>query len=99
MPTYVFKCNKCSQVYEELTSYDPTGKYKDVKCPNCNSIKKVRTYDYDVACTFDDPKSSHKWEKFTYRAGHNMNAAQELRRTAEAKSHMGTDPYNFKKLG
>jgi len=98
MPIYNFKCLKCSEEYEELTSYDETGKYKDIKCPQCKSKKKLRTFDYDITCTFGNPKESSKWDNFGYRAGHNMEKAKSERRAAETKSHMGTNPYSNKKL-
>jgi DNA-directed RNA polymerase subunit RPC12/RpoP len=98
MPIYHFKCLKCSEVYDELTVYDETGKYRSVKCPNCKSKQKEKTYDYDVTCTFSNPKESSKWDNFGYRAGHNMEKAKADRRAAEAVSHMGTDPYNHSRL-
>lgn len=98
MPIYKFKCLKCSVTYEELTDYDETEKYKGVKCPQCKSKRKQRTFDYDIAVTFTNPKESSKWDNFSYRAGHNMEGAKTCRREAEAKSHMGTNPYNSKKL-
>ena len=98
MPIYRFECLKCSRTYEELTDYDETDKYKDVKCPQCKSKKKKRTFDYDIAVAFTNPKESSKWDNFSYRAGHNMENAKATRRAAESKSHMGTNPYNSKKL-
>ncbi len=98
MPTYRFKCLKCSIAYEELTSYDATEKYKDVKCPQCKSKRKERTFDYDVGVAFGNPKESSKWDNFSYRAGFNMEKAKGDRREAAKKSHMGTDPYNHSRL-
>ena len=98
MPTYRFECLKCSETYEELTSYDESGKYKSIKCPNCKSKKKRQRYDYDVCITFTNPKESSKWDNFGYRAGHNMENAKAERRAAQSKSHMGTNPYKNKKL-
>ena len=98
MPIYQFECLKCSARYEELTSYDESDKYKDVKCPQCKSKKKKRTFDYNVSLTFGNPKESSKWDNFSYRAGHNMEKAKTERREAEGKSHMGKNPYNSKKL-
>ncbi|NIQ16892.1 MAG: hypothetical protein GTO02_21665 [Candidatus Dadabacteria bacterium] len=98
MPIYKFQCLKCSCNYEELTNYDETEKYKDVKCPECSSKRKKRTFDYDVTATFSNPKESSKWDNFGYRAGHNMEKAKSERREAEAKSHMGSNPYKSKKL-
>lgn len=98
MPTYKFTCKKCSAVYEELTSYDKTEKYKDVKCPQCNSKRKERNYSYGVAITFGNPKESSKWDSFSYRAGYNMEKAKGERREAAKRSHMGADPYNTPRL-
>lgn len=98
MPIYRFECLKCSCAYEELTESDESGKYKWIKCPQCKSKKKKRTFDYNVAVAFTNPKESSKWDNFTYRAGHNMENAKATRRAAESKSHMGTNPYNSKKL-
>ena len=42
---------------------------------------------------FADPKDTSKWDNFSYRAGYNLEAAQDLRKAAEADSHMGTEPY------
>lgn len=98
MPIYKFKCLKCSETYEELTEYDETDKYKEVKCPQCQSKRKKRAFNYDVAITFTNPKESSKWDNFSYRAGHNMENAKAERRAAESKSHMGTNPYKNGKL-
>lgn len=96
IPVYNFKCLKCACSYTELTSWDETEKYKGVKCPNCKSKKKKRTFDYDISCAFTNPKESSKWDNFSYRAGYNMETAQSDRRKAASKSHMGTNPYpNF----
>lgn len=93
MPIYNFACLKCSKNYEELTNYDEKGKYKDVKCPHCHSKRKERLFNYSVSVTFDKPKESSKWDNFEYRAGYNMESAKADRRAAEAKSHMGSNPY------
>ncbi len=98
MPIYRFECDKCNEVYEEITSYDESGKYKGVKCPKCKSKKKHRRFDYEVAVTFADPRDTSKFDNFSYRAGWNMNKAKGERRAAESKSHMGTNPYSSKKL-
>jgi|SRR5581483_3949710 len=98
MPVYTFTCLKCDSSYDELTNYDSSGKYKDVRCPNCKSKKKVKDFGYEVCCTFGNPKESSKWDNFEYRAGYNMEKAKNDRRAAESKSHMGTNPYKNKKL-
>lgn len=98
MPIYRFQCLKCSADYEELTEYDENDKYKGVKCPQCESKNKKRTFNYNIAVTFSNPKESSKWDNFGYRAGHNMEKAKSDRRAAESKSHMGSNPYNSPKL-
>lgn len=98
MPIYKFECTKCNEVYEEMTSYDESGKYKGIKCPACKSKRKRRRFDYDVAITFADPTNTSKFDNFSYRAGHNMEKAKTERRNAESKSHMGKNPYKSKKL-
>lgn len=98
MPIYKFLCLKCSETYEELTSYDKSGKYKSIKCPQCKSKRKERTFDYNVTATFSNPKESSKWDNFEYRAGFNMEKAKGDRRAAESKSHMGSNPYPNSKL-
>ncbi len=97
MPIYDFVCLRCEKRYEELTQYDEKGLYKKVKCPYCKSKRKSKTYDYNITCTFDNPKESSKWESDTYREGYNMAKAKAERRAAEAKSHMGTNPYGHVK--
>jgi len=80
-------------VYEELTLYDEKGKYPKVKCPKCKSKRKNKLYNHGVAVSFDNPKESSKWDNFGYRAGYNMNKAQDERRAAQKASHMGMNPY------
>ena len=43
---------------------------------------------------FDHPENSSKYDNWEYRHGHLMAKAQNERRQAEARSHMGTNPYN-----
>lgn len=45
------------------------------------------------AINFTNPKESSRWDNFEYRAAHNLVQAQEERRNAESKSHMGATPY------
>ena len=92
MPIYEFKCKKCDIVYEELTGYDKTEKYKGIECPDCGSKSKIKLLSgYGVA--FGNPKDTSKWDSRSYRAGHNHERALGERRMAEAASHMGTNPY------
>lgn len=95
MPLYDFQCKSCDKKYEEFSKYDATEKYTSVKCPHCNSKKKSKIPSR-FSMKFDDPKSSSKWDNFSYRAGFNMEKAQDERRSAEQLSHMGSsdDIYN-----
>lgn len=97
MPTYRFQCKKCDEVYEDLTSYDETGKYKDVKCPKCNSKKKNQLA---TACNFlfSNPVGSDRWTSdgtgHDYRYNYNRPKVKKQREMAEKASHMGTQPYS-----
>lgn len=93
MPTYTFYCKACFKSYSDLQPFDPTGKYKDVKCPHCNSKKKSQT-PTAPKIKFTNPTDTSKFDNFSYRAGYNLDKAQDLRRAAESQSHMGSDPYN-----
>jgi DNA-directed RNA polymerase subunit RPC12/RpoP len=93
VPTYTFYCKACFKEYSDLQPFDPTGKYKKVKCPNCNSKKKSQTPTVPKI-KFTNPKDTSKFDNFSYRAGYNLEKAQDLRRAAESESHMGSDPYH-----
>jgi DNA-directed RNA polymerase subunit RPC12/RpoP len=93
MPNYVFKCVKCAKVYEDLVSFDPTGKYQKVKCPNCKSRRKLKMPTTCSEVIFTNPRGTRKADSFSYVAGHNMAQAKDERRKAEAASHMGAAPY------
>lgn len=83
-------CKKCNCEYEELTSYDSSGKYPSVKCPKCKSKKKEKA--------FGVPYIMNTWSQnniFDIAAGKNMERAQAERRAAEAASHMGQSPFGF----
>lgn len=92
LPTYNFECKNCNKIYETLASFDPKGKYASVSCPHCNSKKKKKLLN-DANIKFAQPKDTSKFDNFNYRAGYNLEQAQNLRRDAQASSHMGTDPY------
>lgn len=92
MPIYSFKCKKCQKTYDDLLDFDPTGRYKDAKCEHCGSKKKEKL-SHNCAIAFANPQDSSKWESFSYRAGKTMEDAKDLRRRAEAQSHMGDQPY------
>jgi DNA-directed RNA polymerase subunit RPC12/RpoP len=92
MPSYCFQCGKCKKEYSDLVSFDPSGKYKDTKCTSCGS-KKKKMLPTAAKLKFSNPTDTSKFDNFSYRAGYNLEAAQDLRKSAEEVSHMGTDPY------
>lgn len=96
MPMFEFKCKKCNNQYETLTSFDKTGKYSKVACPKCNSKKKENLISL-CQHTFSDPVGTDKWNSDStghdYRFKHNTPKVKAERERAEALSHMGADPY------
>lgn len=93
LPNYNFQCKECKKEFSDLQPFDPKGKYPDVRCPKCNS-KKKKLMPSSANLKFSNPQDTSKWDNFSYRAGYNLESAQDLRREAEASSHMGKDPYN-----
>ena len=94
MPTYSFGCLKCKKEYDTLTNFDSSGKYKDVVCPSCGSKKKKQQMTFISNIHFTNPTDTSKFDNFGYRAGYNLEQAQNLRRKAEEASNVGTKPYN-----
>jgi putative FmdB family regulatory protein len=92
MPSYTFECGKCKKSFTDLVPFDPSGKYKNTECTHCGS-KKKKLLPSAPNLKFADPKDTSKWDNFSYRAGYNLEAAQDLRKAAEEGSHMGTAPY------
>lgn len=93
MPSYDLQCKKCETVWDELTSMKEADKViKSAKCPVCGSKKKTRLLSAPNL-KFANPRESSKWDNFGYRAGYTMDEAKDLRRNAEAKSHVGPNPY------
>ena len=94
MPFYDFECHKCHQIFEDMCPYDEAGEYPGVSCPNCQSNKKSRIFSAcNINVKFSNPKDTSKWDNFSYRAGYNMEKAQNERRAAQEASHMGGRPY------
>jgi putative FmdB family regulatory protein len=99
MPNYDFQCKskKCGKHYEEMASYDETGKYPSVSCPHCGSKRKLRLV---TACNFQfaNPEGTDRWNSESgghgYRFQHNLPKVINERMRAEQASHMGTDVYN-----
>lgn len=92
MPVYAFTCSSCKKNYDDFTNFDLTGKYKDVKCPHCNSRKKKQNLTA-ANLKFANPQDTSKFDNFSYRAGYNLDKAQNERRAAESASHVGAAPY------
>lgn len=88
MPVYEFRCLDCHKDYERVARYDPSGTYSEIACPSCESKKKKKKVSMPVVMGTDSRNSL-----FENRAGKNMEKAKDLRRKAEAASHMGADPY------
>jgi putative FmdB family regulatory protein len=96
MPLYDFKCLRCETVYEERVEYDETGKYKKVKCPECNSTRKEKLISAP-AFNFTNPEGTDRWNSadkgHDYRFKHKQPSVKKEREQAEAFSHMGSNPY------
>jgi DNA-directed RNA polymerase subunit RPC12/RpoP len=100
MPIYMFECKneECGVTYEELTSYDETGKFEGVKCPNCGSEEKILQ---PTACNFNftNPIGTRRWRSHDYRFRHNLpNVIKERERAEQAANKdsglTSADPYN-----
>lgn len=96
MPIYTFRCKKCNEAYEELVSYDATGKYKSVKCPACNSKSKEKLVDC-ASFAFTNPVGTDRWNSeaqgHDYRYRYKAPAVAKEREMAQKLSHVGPNPY------
>ena len=88
MPTYDFCCTACKHVYDDLCPFDEKGKYPSVSCPKCKSKKKSRVYNFCNIVLKGTSSTSHE-----VAFGYKYEQAQELRKKAEAESHMGGGGY------
>lgn len=95
MPHYEFSCKKCLKIFDEIVTYDATGKYAKLKCPYCGSKKKdklISMYSFQ----FTNPEGSDRWNSeatgHDYRFKHNIPKVKKEREMAEALSHM-PNPY------
>ena len=93
---YDFECKKCHHVYDALTEYDETGKYKKLKCPDCGSKSKLKLMSAP-SFNFSNPEGTKRWNNVStghdYRFKHNIPKVKQERAMAEAMSHMGGNPY------
>jgi putative FmdB family regulatory protein len=96
MAFYEFECKKCGAYYEELTSFDETGKYKGVKCPACNSSRKTKLVSMGNF-NFSNPVGTDRWtsdgQGHDYRFRYVQPKLKKDRETAEKLSHVGKNPY------
>lgn len=96
MPVYEFECKKCKVVYDALSNFDKTGKYKNVICPECGSKSKKKMMS-SPNFAFSNPEGTDRWNNTStghdYRFKHKIHKVKQERKIAEAVSHMGTDPY------
>jgi len=96
MPNYDFRCKKCSETYSDFSKYDPTEKYKDIKCPNCNSNKKELLLGAP-SYKFNQPVGTDRWTSDStghdYRYKSVLPRIKKEREMAEKASHMGPTPY------
>lgn len=96
MPKYDFECKKCKCTYEELTSFDETGKYPGVECPECGSKSKVKIMS-SCSYSFANPVGTDRWtsdsQGHDYRYKHNIPNVAKQREAAKAASHVGPNPY------
>jgi len=94
MPLYNFECQKCDTIYEELvSSYDKTGKYPTIQCPECGSKSKIKLMTTPAAAIFKNPVGCDKWcNSHEYRARCKMEQGAADRQFAEKHSHVG-NPY------
>ena len=97
MPRYDFECKKCHILYEENVKYDPTDKYKDVKCPQCGSKSKEKQFPL-CGYAFGNPVGTDRYtsdaQGHDYRFHHNLPNVIAQRQAAEMASKSGPDVYN-----
>ena len=96
MPNYEFRCKKCQSVYEEMSAYDPKGKYPKIKCPECKSSRKEQLVG-GCGYAFTNPIGTDRWtsdgQGHDYRFEYNKPNVRKQREFAEKHSHVGPNPY------
>lgn len=95
MAIYTFKCKKCEHVFDEICSFsDFDNGFPDVRCEKCNSksLKKNVISDRPAELVFADPRSSSKWDKWSYRQGKTAEEAK-MQRAAAERANRGPLPY------
>lgn len=86
MPTYVFHCDKCDYIFEEM--HGMSEDLSKVKCEKCK--KKTRQL---MTCPHILGPTSSKLDNFSYRAGYNYDKATKESSTArEEAARRGINP-------
>jgi len=99
MPMYEFECKKCETVYSKIISFsnlDDKKAMRKVKCPKCKSSSKTKLISMPNF-SFAQPEGTDRYNNsHDYRFYHSHEkpgGVREQRKTAEALSHMGSNPY------
>jgi putative FmdB family regulatory protein len=99
MPIYEFECKnkKCQKEYAEqipMSEYDETGKFPNVKCPHCGSVRKRKLLSV-ANFQFAQPEGTDRYNNsHDYRFNHKQPSIRAERELAEKASRMGANPYN-----
>ena len=98
MARYDFHCDDCDTDFDEFASFDETGEYPRVKCPQCGSGNKHKVFSASgISFTFTGAAApGTKWYNASHdrRFYHKLEKDRKDREEAEKKSHMGSSPYN-----
>ena len=90
-----FQCKKCDLQYEELATYDETGKYAKIKCPGCKSKSKSLLISGFTFKFSGKAAKDTKWYNASHDRRYWMKREEDRknREDAENRSHMGSNPY------
>lgn len=87
MPTFVFKCDKCKVVFEDLCTFNQID---SIRCSGCGGeVNHLPTIPLSVI--FKEKKGTSREDNFEYVAKWNAEQNANLRRAAE--SAQGKSPY------
>jgi putative FmdB family regulatory protein len=80
MPTYEFRCDSCTKVFEEVRTF---GDFSCNPCPHCASRKVSKLISLPAAPIFKQKRGTSREDNFEYVAKENMERAREERRAHE----------------
>jgi len=96
MPMYEFQCKKCENVWCEITSYDESGKYPTIRCPECKSKRKDKLLSA-ANFKFAEPVGTDRFNNsHDFRHNWNMDrpgGVRDQKKKAQDASHVGPEPY------